>query len=458
MKKISKHLIWAMLLSFNSYAETHESNSKDVVDVSMEESEQAISLHDAIYLTIENHPDVRSARTRIELEKQIVSSAKSVKLPTINLSSSFGKQRVRNSTTYADKDGDERKHSSRKELSLSLSQTLFDGNMGNLEIKQSKENYNIKYYEWLNTVNEFTINTSKTYFDVLEKSSNVDYLVDHYATYKKIHDQMQERVESGLASQADLFQIESRLAHVSSNLMVAKQSMAQAVSEFKSIVNVPNNNLTLPHLEKEMPFFDLEQARLRLPNHTNSKMVEHEIAVTKSGYDVVLSSFLPKVSLEINRSWSKNADGGQGQISGDDFQAMIQVSYNLYNGGSDKSELLASSYRHEERLEKKEAITRTLNKNLEVSWSSYQFLGDELPFHKTRLENARKTMEAYQEQFALGQRDLLDLLSGASELLQAQQSSIGIEFKFLMSKLELLSATGDLLEWLEIPIPSLEKM
>jgi adhesin transport system outer membrane protein len=51
-------------------------------------------------------------------------------------------------------------------------------------------------------------------------------------------------------------------------------------------------------------------------------------------YDAQKSRFYPNVNVEVGRTMDNNIDGTRGHNQ--EWQAMVRMRYNLYNGGSDR--------------------------------------------------------------------------------------------------------------------------
>ena len=411
-------------------------------------AEGTVSLKGLIGQVLDDHPDVMAAYNRMQAEKASYKQARAGKLPTLDLQSGWGKQRRNSSTTRSS--GNEDTHMTRQELSLSLRQPLFEGSAIDNRIEQSIHLYQARRQEWLNAAQDTALSIAEVYFTLLEKRRQLELAEENYGIHEKTHDQIRQRVEQGLASAADLSQMEGRTARAAANLMVARNNLDDAESQFFSVTDRTPGKLSPPQLDKALPYRSLGAARQLLMMHPQMEVANLEVEATENAYKVSLANYYPSMNLEVDRSWSHDADGVK--ASDDNFQAMLRMRYNLYRGGADKAAVSESAYRMAEREEIREKIRRQLNEVLELAWSSYSYLEKQMPYLEVHVQASQTTQSAYEEQFALGQRGLLDLLDSANELFQAQQAHTSAHYELLYARLELLSATGDLLHWLNIPL------
>jgi adhesin transport system outer membrane protein len=88
-----------------------------------------------------------------------------------------------------------------------------------------------------------------------------------------------------------------------------------------------------------------------------------------------------------------------------------------------------------------------------LAWNSVDNLSHQLPILKQRMESAEQTRSAYQQQFTLGQRTLLDLLDTENEVLTASSDYTNAYYDHLYACYWLSETMGKLLEHLELEAP-----
>ena len=77
-------------------------------------------------------------------------------------------------------------------------------------------------------------------------------------------------------------------------------------------------------------------------------------------------------------------------------------------------------------------------------------LGLQKQYLQQHVVTSKETQDAYQQQFSLGQRNLLDLLDTENELFQARQDYLDANFNELSARYRLLNVTGQLLDSLRV--------
>lgn len=93
-----------------------------------------------------------------------------------------------------------------------------------------------------------------------------------------------------------------------------------------------------------------------------------------------------------------------------EWQAMLRMRYNLLAGGSDKAELEARSYQVAQAWDVRINTQRVLSEDLGLAWNALQNARDQKALAYDYVRYSQRVKEAYQKQFSLGDRTLLDLL------------------------------------------------
>ncbi|MCK5895138.1 MAG: TolC family outer membrane protein [Endozoicomonadaceae bacterium] len=412
-------------------------------------ADDAISLKAVMEKTLDEHPDVMAAYNRMQAEKFSYQQARAGLLPTLDLQSGWGTQRRNSSGTRSS--GDEDNFMTRQDLSLNLNQPLFEGHAINNGIEQAMHLYLARRQEWLDMAQNTALSIAEVYFVLQDKRQQQVLAEKNHDLHKETRDQIRQRVEHGLASETDFSQIEGRVARASVNLMISRNNLDDSVSQFFSVTNwLPGKLLPVKNMDKDLPYDSLEEARKLLIMHPQMQAANLEVDAMENAYKVSMASYYPSFNFEVSRSWTRDVDGVESKD--DNLQAVLKMSYNLFRGGADKAAISGSAYRMAEQEESREKIRRQINEALELSWSSYHYLKQQMPFLEKHVESSRQTHEAYEQQFFVGQRELLDLLDTANELFQANQAYTTAHYELLSARLKILSATGGLLSWLELSL------
>jgi adhesin transport system outer membrane protein len=95
--------------------------------------------------------------------------------------------------------------------------------------------------------------------------------------------------------------------------------------------------------------------------------------------------------------------------------------------------------------------------NMRESWVAYVTRQSQLELNKQYWERSIKAREAYQNQFNIGQRTLLDLLDTTNEMFTANSTYIDSKYDELLSAYRILAAEANLNSYLGVALPEESK-
>ncbi|QQG27509.1 TolC family outer membrane protein [Pectobacterium carotovorum] len=410
----------------------------------------ADTIQEAIKNTLYTHPEVSaSINSRFSAERDL-RAAKGGYLPSITLSAGVGREETDSPSTRASIN--KRVELNRKESSINLSQTVFDGFATSSEVGRQRATVNSRAYKVLNTSEATALNAAQVYLDVLQRQEFVRLAEANLASHERIYDQIRLRSEQGVGRLADLDQAEARLAQARNNTLTEKTNLDDAKINYMSVVGKIPENLVMPNASTIKLPASLEEAqRTMLANSPALKSAESDIEATQQQYETSKSTFYPRLNVELSRTMDNNVDGTRGQNN--EWQAMLRMRYNLYEGGSSKANMESKAYQVKEAQDVRNNALRLLNEELKLAWSALNNSRQQLPIAAEYADRSMRVRTAYQKQFSLGERTLLDLLDSENELFTAQRRLAEVRFISLYTEYRIASRMGELLNYLAIPAP-----
>ncbi|OSN01654.1 channel protein TolC [Lonsdalea britannica] len=411
----------------------------------------ADTLKDAIENTLNTHPEISAASNSRHSAERNVRAAQGGYLPSISLNAGIGKENLDTPSTRAQNSNND--ILTRRETSINLSQMVFDGFETSNTVAQQKATVNSRAYKTLNTSEARALDAVQAYLDVLQRHEFLRLAEENLSTNQRIYDQIKLRSEQGVGRLADLEQAEARVAQARNNVLTEQTNLTDAESNYFSVVGKEPVGLQLPSSDLlNVPATLVDAKRVMVANSPILKSAESDIEATRKQYEAQKSSFYPKFNVELARTLDENVDGTRGKYN--EWQAMLRMRYNLYEGGSTKATLESKAFQVKEAEDVRNNTLRQLNEELRLSWSAMNNARQQLPIAQEYAERSRRVRDAYQKQFSLGERTLLDVLDSENERFTAQRRMVEIRFLSLYSQYRLKARMGDLLNSLSIPAPT----
>lgn len=413
---------------------------------------QAMTLTEAIQSTLDKHPELlASAQDRLVADEE-AKVAKGGYLPTVDLITGAGREQTDSPTTRAL--GDHNKETLNfRDAELRLRQMLFDGFNTPNEVARTGAVVNSRAYFTLGTAESLALRTVEVYLEVLKRREMVTLARNNLMAHERIHDQIGLRSERGVGSTADLDQAEARLALAKNNLYTEEVNLADAETNFYSAVGVPADELVTPATIKgEMPA-DLIAARQGVMD-TNPllKSAQADVQAAESQYESAKAPFYPRLDAELATTADDDVQGEEGHQN--TWRAGVVMNYNLFNGMRDKSRLQAAAHQINQSMDIRNNALRVLNENLSLAWNAMDNARKQTPEARAYADYTARVREAYQQQFGLGQRTLLDLLDSENELFTANRRYVEVRYTEEFSMYRVISAMGDLLRRQSVVVPA----
>ncbi|GAL08990.1 type I secretion system outer membrane component LapE [Photobacterium aphoticum] len=408
----------------------------------------AMSLEEAVSQGLATSPEIKevvaSYNSRLALSDQAVADY----LPSLDLSGEIGYQRrEKDRDTYSTTE-----EMTGRQASLRLRQLIFDGFGVSSNIDRTESEAEAERYRILYSAENFALNVSNAYLNVLREQQLLELAEDNLKTHLKYQRDITKKVKSGLSSTADISQINGRVARAQANVLSARNNLNDVNDQFLRLVNAWPKDLVQPDVDDRFLPASLEEAlTLAKENNPTVSSSVQDIDAAKSAYKASKSGYYPEIDVYVEQRLGEDYDGAKG--SDDDFSAMVRLNYNLFGGGRDQAKVAESVARLDQAKSVSENTVRQVEEGTRLAWSAVEILNQQKVFYRQHVEQSFQTLKAYQRQFKLGTRSLLDVLNTENELFEARKSYVNTDYQHIDSQYRLLNATGNLLDALYVTTP-----
>ncbi|WDY58195.1 TolC family outer membrane protein [Pseudomonas sp. PSKL.D1] len=400
----------------------------------------AQTLPEAMQAALEVHPEIQAGvNARVAADYQL-RAAKGGYLPRVDVTAGYGREGTDSPST-----ANRWETLNRGESAIRLRQMVFDGFATSSEVGRQQATANARAYSLMGTSERTGLDVAQVYLDVLSRREMVRLAEENLRNHERILDQIKLRTSRGVGRLADLDQAEARLAQAQNNLITEKTNLADANTNYLSVVGRMPEELSAP-----APFIDLlpatlEEARAQMVESSPVlRSAESDIAAAEKQYEAAKSTFYPRFDAELGRTADNNIDGIAGHNN--EWQAMLRMNFNLYAGGSNKADLESKSYLANQALDIRNNALRQLNEELGLAWNAQENANAQVPIAQQYVDHSNRVRSAYQQQFSLGERTLLDLLDSENETFTAQRRLVEVKNIQLFTQYRIKATIGQLLK------------
>ncbi|ARC92092.1 agglutination protein [Vibrio coralliilyticus] len=406
---------------------------------------QSQTLEQAVALTIASNPNVKASYNEYMSKLYDAEASSGAYLPSIDLDAGVGYEQV-------DLASGTENELTRKEATLSLTQLIWDGSATLNDMDRTAADAESVRFQLLADSQDIALEVTNIYLDATKAYEVLALSESNLAVHKEIYSDIKKRVESGIGSTADLSQVEARLAKAHGNLLAAQNNLYDVHTQFKRIVGQAPQGLIFPRAdENAIPFSVDEALDLAIKNHPVIKVAQADVDSARFQYEQTKGVNYPTLSIEANQIWRDDAGGIRG--SSNESSAMLRMRYNLYNGGADSDRTESAAYQLNKAKDFRDRTFRSLEEGLRLSWSALDLTLQQKEFLADHVDSASDTVIAYEKQYKLGKRTLLDLLNTENELFEARKDYLDAKYDEQYAKYRVMNATGGLLAALRVDTP-----
>ena len=395
------------------------------------------SLHDCIDYALEHNIQVKRSKVSKLSADEDVQQSKAQLFPSLSAGVS------QNYTNYPSSDVTTN-NSYSGSYNVSANWRLFDGGRRTNSIKQSEIRQDINELLIQQSENDIRLAIIQAYMQVLYAKESVRTNENTVDVSKAQRDRGEELLRAGSVSRVDLAQLESQYSSDKYRLVSSQTNLDNYILQLKQLLEFDINN----EIVVGMPELTVESIMVPLPdkgtiyNTALSVMPE----VKNSELNIIISELeIKKARAGLLPSLSMNAAIGSGHASGMDIGFSDQMwnrfnenigltlSIPIYSNRDNKTAInkarLASITSELDLINTQKQLLKTVESiYLDAISAQNQYLA--------AIEQVKYVEESYgliEEQFSLGMKNTLELLTAKNDFLNAQQSLLQAKYMAAMS-------------------------
>ncbi|GAA3634555.1 TolC family protein [Flavivirga jejuensis] len=415
--------------------------------------QKVLTKKEALEMALENNYGVKVANNNLEIAKNNSSVYNSGFLPTLSANAgadySNDNQEIveQGSGDVRPVDGAESKSYN---ASLDLDYTLFDGFGRKYNYQQLKETYNLTELQAREAIENMYLQLFNVYFQIARLSENTNNLQEALDVSKQRLERAKYQYEYGQTTKLELLNAEVDVNNDSINYISTRQLYLNTKRDLNIVLGVQND--INYNVETDVNFVSLMSFDdLLVKAHENNVILrqnEKNIAISEFDIKINKSSFLPKATLSSSYGWNKNINPSTqftAEFRSIGLSAGINLSWNLFDGGSSKTKVANAKIALENQKILKEQQTETLENTLKNTYEAYNNALFVFDAQKRNVATNQNNFERTQEQYKLGQVSSIEFRQAQINYLNARTALNDAKYDAKLVELELLQLSGEIL-------------
>lgn len=425
MKKIALSVIGIMMLSNSLWAQ------------------KTWTLEDCINYAMENNLTIRSAHLSTQSAEEDVKGSKGALLPTLSASSthSVGYSPWTKSTD----DAKVSKSYYNGSYGINAHWTLWNGNRNHNMVKLNKLNAEQAALDAQTIANSIQEIIAQLYVQILYLNEAVKVCEQSLETSKKNEQRGLQMLELGKMSKADVAQLSAQRATDEYTIVEAKANIAKCKLQLKQTLEL-NNEISF---EIEIPTISDDQALTEIPNVMNvyeqamlirPEIKSSDLAVESSGLStkIARAGYMPTLSLTGSlgtNTNSRSSDKFGSQLKTNfDMGAGLSVSIPIFDGRETKTAIRKARIQQEKAIMSRMEIEDDLYRTIEEYWLDAETNQQKFRAAQATVASEQQSYDLLQEQFQLGLKNIVELMTGKDKLLSSQQNMLQSKYQTILAQ------------------------
>ena len=409
------------------------------------------SLQDCIDYALENNITLKKSQLQKQSAAEELKGAKAALLPTLSASTNqsvgyqpwkdTGMSYVTNGTVNTKVD----KASYNGSYSLSGQWTVWNGNRNVNTIRLdelSEQQAELSAQETANSIQE---RIAQLYAQILYLDENVKVNEQMLETSKKNEERGREMVEVGKMSKADLAQLSAQRANDEYSIVEAQSQLLNYKLQLKQLLEITDEtafDVAVPEISDERILAEIpslqsvyEAALLSRPEIERSQLAVKSSDVS---LNIAKAGWMPNVNLTGGVSTSTNSLSGTGW--GSQFKSNVNtqlgvgVSVPIYDGRSTKTAVNKAKIQQLQAQLDLQDQQKTLYTDIQQYWLNAMTNQQKYKAASSSVESAKQSYDLLSEQFRLGLKNIVELMTGKDNLLSAQQNQLQSKYLALYNQ------------------------
>lgn len=408
------------------------------------------TLNDCIEYALEKNIQLQQDKISLEESDVDVKTAKAALFPSLSFSTGHNvtnRPYQENSSTVS---GTEIISSNNKttysgNYGLNAQWTVWNGNKRMNTIKQRKMNREIAGLTVAETENSLQEQIAQVFIQILYADESVKINENTLQVSRATYERGVELFNEGSISKADLAQLEAQVSNDQYQLVTAQSSLRDYKLQLKQLLELDGTeemNLVLPELADEHVLQPLpsqtdvyQQALASRPEIQSSKL---NIESSKLDIFVAKAGYYPTISLSAStgsttNSASENAWGKQMKYGWNNMIG-INLSIPIFDNRQNKSAVQKARLQYSSSQLDLINKQKELYKNIESLWLDATNARQQYDAAESKLKSSRTSFDMVSEQFNLGMKNTVELLTEKNNLLSAQQQRIQAKYMAILDR------------------------
>ena len=427
-----------------------------------QEASKQWSLQDCINYALEKNIKLQQDKIALEESDVDVKTAKASLFPSLSFNTGhnvINRPYQQNSSTVSGTEiiSSDNKTTYNGNYSLSAQWTLWNGGERLNNIKQQKTARDIASLSVTETENMLQEEITKLFVQILYADESVKINKSTLETSEANFKRGEELFKEGSISKADLAQLESQVGNDKYQLVTSESTLRNYKLQLKQLLELDGTDemtLALPTLSDEQVMkvlpsqADVYQTALTTRPEIQSGQLSIDNA--KLGIKTAKAGYMPTISLSASSSSTTNSastnNWAQQMKYGWNNMIGVSLSIPIFDNRQNKSNVQKAKLQYSNSQLNLATKQKELYSTVETLWLDALNAQQQYAAADTKLKSSQTSYDMVSEQFTLGMKNTVELLTEKNNLQSAQQQRLQAKYMAVLDRALLDFYAGNKIE------------
>ena len=397
------------------------------------------TLDECINYAMENNITLKKTKLQQQSAEENVRQSKAALLPTLSASTNHGV----GYSPFDDSAADKAYYNG--SYGINAQWTVWNGNQNTNTLKKNRLTAQQAELATSESANSIQERITQLYIQILYMTEAIEVNRQSLETSKKNEERGQQMVEVGKMSKADLAQLTAQRASSEYNIVESETQLAKYKQQLKQELELIGER----DFDVAIPTTTDQQALSAIPSMTSVfesalaqrpeiKSARLDIEASNLQMKIAKAGRLPSVTMQGNINTSTNTlssmSWGSQMKDGLGLSASVGVSVPIFDGRTAKTNINKARIAQEQAQMTLEKEEHDLYATVEGFWLDAINNQEKFRSASASVESEQQSYNLLQEQFNLGLKNIVELLTGKDKLLAAQQNKLQAKYMTILSQ------------------------
>lgn len=410
---------------------------------------RATSLREAVERTVYEHPAIEAARANRRATEYELRQSEGRRLPRIDLDADTGAEKIDQPLGLSPLFNNEWQN--RRQANLVVSQILFDGWERSNDIYRNAARVNSAAARVLARADALALDAVEAFIDVQRHRRVLEIARKNVVRHQQLLGRARDQVKGGKVPESEVTQVRERIAAAEEVVERVRQSLLEADAKYLKVIGEQPRALDPAPKPRNLILSRSVLIDLGLTDHPLMRAANADAEAARYAREQTYAGDYPSVSLEMRGMAGEDLGGTPGRDN--ELVGKVVLRWNLFEGFITRHRQLEASERLAQSLAERDDRARSIVEEINRALAAYQTGLKRLEALQKQAESAREVVAAFEVEYTLSKRSLLDVLTAENTSFNARIQSVSTDAVNLVSAYRLLAATGRILTEFGIAAP-----